>query len=215
MLHRRTLHDDALGVSEPLNETVLGRQGLVVNGIVSLILDSVSGSARIHRELSHRINNRPLVTFALPSEKTNADVFKPLSGWSALGGSSLPPNLHLLTFAKEFNTNHEFTNSLIIRIEHFYETGEDDEMSKPVTVNLRDSFNATFNFVGIEELALGANMPVDELNERLKWKSDDDLDNLHMDANRHVFKKTGPQEFEFTFYPMQIRTFRVFYLPYQ
>jgi len=211
MLHRRTLNDDALGVGEPLNEMIFDKQGLVVNGIVSLIFDTVDKSARLHRELAHRINNRP-ISFFMPSEISSANEnIKLLSGWSAMGSASLPPNLHLLTFAMEYRSNEQSTDSILVRIEHFYEAGEDQELSKQVTINLIDVFNGTVNFIGAEELALGANMRVEELNNRLKWNSDYDLDNEL--TEKKVFKQEAAGIYDFVFVPMQIRTFRIFYLP--
>ena len=211
MLHRRTLNDDALGVDEPLNEQVLDKQGLVVNGVISLLFDSVEQSARLHRELSHRVNNRPLVVFSLASSLESIRHQALLSDWSGL--VSLPPNLHLLTLAKEFRDPHQVSDSLLVRVEHFYEVGEDAILSQPVTINLRDVFSSSFNVVGIEELALGANMPVDELNDRLKWTSDYDLYNEYVEGNKKVYKQNKFLDFSFTFNPMEIRTFRLFYLP--
>ena len=58
MLHRRVLHDDSLGVSEPLNELGSDNNGLVANGLLHLFFNTTSNSARLHREGAHRINNR-------------------------------------------------------------------------------------------------------------------------------------------------------------
>lgn len=209
MLHRRTLFDDDLGVDEPLNETVFNKQGLVIKGVVFMVFGVIDSSYRIHRPLAHRINNRPLITFS--NEVSAKENFKYLSGWSAFGGSpGLPENLHLLTFSKEFQDNNLGLNSVLVRIEHFYEKGEDDFLSQPVTVNLRDVFKASFNFIGVEELALGANMPVDELNERLKWNPSS---NRHFGRKIDISKSKAikSDDFNFTFNPMQIRTFRLYF----
>lgn len=197
MLHRRLLHDDMLGVGEPLNETVLEGKGLVVTGIVSLVFETVETSAKVYRELAHRINNRPLQVFSLSNDKVNFADFR-----SRLA-TSLPPNLHLLTFKKEFYENDEQINSMIVRIEHFYEKGEDQTLSQPVTISFGDVFR---DLIGVDELALGANMLADELGERLKWRSTDDAENVE----QHQVKEQQSNDFTFTFNPMQIRTFRIF-----
>lgn len=50
----------------------------------------------------------------------------------------MPENVHILTL-EMVPTNPLIPISLrqaILRLEHFYENGEDDEMSKPATVDL-------------------------------------------------------------------------------
>lgn len=219
MLHRRTLYDDSLGVGEPLNETVLNTQGLTVKGSVHLLFSSAEKSASLHRELAHRINNNPLVLFSLEAKSNGGDL-KSLSKWSVMD-KNLPANLHLLTLTPEYPLNskrYNQLNSILVRVEHFYEAGEDSDLSLPVTINIQDVFKNTFNFVGIQELALGANMDVDELSQRLTWVSEyDDLENELFSKTSHPSPakssaKNLKDQFTFTFNPMQIRTFRLFYL---
>lgn len=95
---------------------------------------------------------------------------------------------------------------LLVRIEHFYETGEDSEMSKEVSVNLKDLFGKYFQIIGIKEMALGANMPVEQLDERLKWKSDPPR---NLEINNRASNSHSDDVAEFTFSPMQIRTFHM------
>lgn len=213
MLHRRQLYDDGLGVNEALNETGTNQKGLVVRGVTSLILDTVEKSARIHRQLAHEINNKPLVTFSINDEAN----IRPLSGFSALS-HELPRNLHVLTFASEYSMSGKplTANSILVRIEHFYEKDEDSELSQPVTVNLKEAFGKAFNFVGVEELALGANIKVSELDERLKWRADVNENYLNNPFEYNVRRQNSNESndpFTFTFYPMQIRTFRLIFLP--
>lgn len=214
MVHRRTLFDDSLGVSEPLNEKGQDGKGLIIKGILRLIFDSVENSASLHRELSHRVNNQPLPIFVTDLSENKINNLAKLANWKGIK-DSLPSNLHLLTLMKDYNTDSDVLNSIIVRIEHFYEKEEDRVLSQPVTINLQSFFSETFKFMGVEELALGANMRVEELNERLDWYSDSDLDNYLLEKEREIKKKRkiSSDPFTFTFNPMEIRTFRLWYLP--
>lgn len=207
MLHRITLNDDSLGVGEPLNEKGSDGKGLIVKGSVNLIFESIEKSARIHRELAHGINSNPLVFFS----PKNSNVQLP---FNSLNNIKLPANLHLLTLMKDFDAEEK--NVLLVRIEHFYEIGEDKEMSQVASVCLRDLFKGTFNVVGVKELALGANMPIEGLNERLEWRTEansnsqfDKLDYLKFKSN--LKPEMGSDPFSFSFKPMEIRTFHVWY----
>jgi lysosomal alpha-mannosidase len=202
MLHRRTLTDDSLGsLKEPLNEPGTDGRGLISNGKVNVVFETAENSARVHRELAHRINNQPLVMFH-QTKQNEVDLSKKFFAVS----KSLPENLHLLTLMREYDIDNISNDevSLIVRIEHFYEIGEDSVLSQPVSVDLKDFFADSFVFIKYEELSLGANMKVEELSERLKWKT-----NLKQDKREDLEReKQADNDYTFTFKPMQIRTFR-------
>jgi hypothetical protein len=209
MVHRRTLYDDALGVSEPINEPGADEKGLVVRGKLNMIFTDVLQSASLHRELAHRVNSQPLVLIA-PEQ---AVVGQTETGLKSKVGDLLPANVHLLTVAKDFDSQDEELNSVIVRFEHFYEKGEDALLSLPATINVMSLFDHLFNITNIEELALGANMKVEELNDRLRWNAEDS----ELNAKPTVVKASGSglkkNAFEYNLNPMQIRTFRIWYLP--
>ena len=205
MLHRRVLHDDSLGVSEPLNEKGSDGNGLVANGLLHLFFNTTQNSARLHREAAHRINNRPLLTFATSSDSHIR--LKSLVDLSSAFNVSLPNNIHLLTLQPD-NKNAYFLNSILVRLEHFYELNEDADLSKPVTLDLKSVFGNAFNIFGIEELTLGANMRVEELDDRLKWKVSS---KKFRQQRKNVKSDEISNEFTFLFNPMQIRTFRIWY----
>ena len=65
---------------------------------------------------------------------------------------ALPINIHLLTL-EEWNTDSK--NSVLLRLEHFFEAQEDPEgLSKPVNLELQGLFR-TFDIENMEEVILG------------------------------------------------------------
>ena len=99
----------------------------------------------------------------------------------------------------------EDQNVLLVRIEHFYECNEDQELSQSVSVDLKELFSPAFNIVSVKEMALGANMPVGELKERLVWIADP-----YSYGQKEYMAQEG-EGFTFRFDPMQIRTFHLWY----
>jgi lysosomal alpha-mannosidase len=100
------------------------------------------------------------------------------------------------------------SSSLLVRIEHFYEKNEDPVLSQPVNIDLSAFLSAYFpNVIGVKELALGANMLVDELDDRLKWNADGQTEFNDFNTKFNTSKLFKPNFV--TFNPMQIRTFLV------
>ena len=192
MLHRRVLHDDGLGVSEPLNELGKNGKGLIVRGKLYLILDKIEDSARIHRQLALQVNNEPVCFFSKNSKSKH--------GFEAVEDLNMPPNLHLLTLMHDYE--YKNSRSLIVRIEHFYELNEDSLLSEPVSFDLRNIFK---KITSVEELALGTNMKIADLKERLEWNSNSLQSNIDSDSS----EENSLDKFTFMFHPMQIRTFRI------
>ncbi len=165
MLHRRILHDDGLGVGEPLNETAYS-QGLVVRGRHSLILEPPATSALIHRISAQRIYMHTLSTYALPQLSYADYSNKYHQTWSALS-NDMPVNVHLLTFDQLKSKQY------LVRVEHFFELNEDAVYSQPVTFDLQSLFNSLGTIKDLLELTLGANFPLADLH-RLVWITDED-----------------------------------------
>jgi lysosomal alpha-mannosidase len=164
MLHRRTLHDDSLGVGEPINETAFG-QGLVIRGSHHLVLESPESSALYHRSTAQRLFMSPISTYALPNVSYADYSNNYRQTWSALT-DSLPYNVHLLTF------DQWSSKVFLVRIEHYFELNEDTIYSNPVQVDLQILFHSLGPIVDLVELTLGANLPLNEL-QRLVWKTTD------------------------------------------
>jgi len=58
-VHRRLQYDDKRGVAEPLNETGVGGDGLIIRGKHHVILDDVRNSTQLHREMGESEMLRP------------------------------------------------------------------------------------------------------------------------------------------------------------
>jgi lysosomal alpha-mannosidase len=86
--------------------------------------------------------------------------------------------------------------------DHFcfqFEAGEDEELSKDVTVQL-DKLFTSFSITAIEEVTLGANLNINKLN-RFKWTVQQD------NTIPKTSSKTVTEDTLIKLTPMQIRTF--------
>uniref|UniRef100_A0A667WC52 Alpha-mannosidase n=1 Tax=Myripristis murdjan TaxID=586833 RepID=A0A667WC52_9TELE len=125
MLHRRLLYDDVRGVGEPLNETSdVFPEGLVARGRLLLTLDRPQSAADTHRPLAQEVVLQPLLTFTSGDLHPNTRL--EFSGLQ----DALPPAVHLLTLSQWGE------DSVLLRLEHQYQSGESKQHTQPVTVNL-------------------------------------------------------------------------------
>lgn len=196
MVHRRLLHDDFFGVGEPLNEPGTDGKGLIIRGKHVLQLSTFDEAAVKHREAALAMFLEPIISF-VPDVATY-DVFSK-SYHTQVSGlvKALPDNVHLLTL-------EQWTGGrLLLRLEHFYQKGEHAELSKPVTVNLKNLFKQ-FEITAAQELTLGANQDISALKSRLKFKYTADGT-----VTEPVEGKFNAETLEVTLTPMQIRTFVV------
>ncbi|KAL3996930.1 hypothetical protein ACER0C_009586 [Sarotherodon galilaeus] len=187
MLHRRLLHDDFRGVGEPLNEiSGIFPDGLVVRGRLLLTLDPLQTAADMHRPLAEGMVLQPLLTFTDGDLKPNTQL--EFSGLLA----ALPPAVHLLTLSQWDE------DSVLLRLEHQYQSSESKVSSQPVTVNLQKLFS-TLEVLGVAELNLSANQWKDEM-KRFDWTPE---------KGEKPLLKTfeDPSTWEVTLRPMEIRTF--------
>ena len=178
MVHRRLLHDDGRGVGEALNEPGINGRGLIVRGKFLLVLEEAKSSAKVHRVVSEEEMLRPSLAFSAGSGHQ--------ASYQALT-RSLPANVHLLTF-------ENFGKSVLLRLEHQFAVGEDDELSKAVTVQLKGLFK-DFTILAVTELNLSANL----VKENVDWKR----------ARRENRVLLPSVDFEITLKPMEIRTFKL------
>ena len=93
---------------------------------------------------------------------------------------------------------------------HFYEIDDDEVLSQHVSIDLQTLFNnKTFSFINAEELSLGANMKVEELDYRLVFREDSSSNkNEEKPRLRNNFKDGT---YIITIEPFQIRTLRIIY----
>ena len=178
MVHRRLLRDDGRGVGEALNEPGVNGRGLIVRGKFLLVLEEAKSSAKVHRVISEEEMLRPSLAFSAGSGHK--------ASYQALT-RSLPANVHLLTF-------ESFGKSVLLRLEHQFAVGEDDELSKAVTVQLKGLFK-DFTILAFTELNLSANL----VKENVDWKR----------ARRENRVLLPSVDFEITLKPMEIRTFKL------
>lgn len=179
MIHRRLLYDDAFGVGEALNETAYG-QGLVVRGKHWLqFSNDKTMAARRHRLKSQQIFMDVLLSFA--PTKRSFQEYKILSDSrpdlfhfeSTFMREELPENVHILTLEPWRE------NKILLRLEHQFDVDEDPNLSLPVKINIKKLFNpgtVPFTIKGINEVALGANLPENKVRNKniinLSWAKD-------------------------------------------
>ncbi len=207
MLHRRLLFDDAFGVGEALNESAFG-QGLAARGKhwLQLALDGKEAERR-HRFAAQQKFMDAVTTFSSAGGLSFEQWSKKYRMYgSALNDKAkLPANVHLLS-AEEWHGNSR--DSVLLRFEHIFQTGEDEVMSKSVQFDL-DAVFAGFEVTAVEEVALAANLRLGE-RKRLDWnpKEDNEVTDEE-EAEREPLNVSGkgPKMVELT--PMQIRTFIV------
>ncbi|XP_012143157.2 lysosomal alpha-mannosidase II isoform X2 [Megachile rotundata] len=201
MIHRRLLKDDAFGVDEALNETAYGK-GLVVRGshyVIGGSVKSLDDFVLKEKELALQLLLRPwpLIT-PVPTNSVNED-FMAVTQASGLA-KGLPPNVHILTLEPWKD------NKVLLRLEHIFEVGETETLSKPVEVNLQDLFT-TFTITSIEETTLGGNQWLKDM-DRLSFKAVNE-DVLQKQTNLDVPVEINDGAINVVLNPMQIRTFIV------
>ncbi|GAB6018756.1 hypothetical protein CHUAL_000428 [Chamberlinius hualienensis] len=196
MLHRRLLHDDGKGVGEALDEPGVDGKGLRVRGKHWLLVSSIANGGKLHRSEGLTPANAPLV-FLSPLISTVPEYTSQfLTTFSGLT-TPLPDNVHLLTVEPWNN------NTLLLRLEHFYEKTDDpDGLSLPVVVNIQNLFTA-FQITSVSETTLGANLLLSD-NTRLIWKTNSTSNN---NPEIQWERKEIGDPLDITLKPMQIRTF--------
>ncbi|KAM3590107.1 uncharacterized protein V6R79_003911 [Siganus canaliculatus] len=214
MLHRRLWNNLPwnLGYNLTLNDSS------VVRPTLWMMLGSVSGTSRLYQREAVELQHRPVV---MPIDRPQ----RPWQGVEPRARSParsvvLPPNLHLLSFSVpgwNYSSNHDVHLShihsgedshsepdydrVLLRIMHLFEEGEDPELSKPVTINMKEVLLGIGEVTVLEERSLTGTWNITSL-QRWKWKTADNL------GTKEEKCQSGRNDaFTVTISPKEIRTF--------
>ncbi|KAJ1685592.1 hypothetical protein LUZ63_016982 [Rhynchospora breviuscula] len=201
MLHRRLLVDDARGVDEALNETVCtndGCVGLVIQGKYYTKIDPIGEGAKWRRTFGQEIYSPLLLAFSEmdggnwgSSHVSNFTVMDP--------SYNLPDNVALVTLQALDD------GSVLLRLAHLYEVGEDKDLSVMASVDLKKMFPDK-KVSKIVEMNLSANQERDAMEKkRLKFRAADYTGTETISRGSPV----DPSELIVELGPMEIRTFIV------
>lgn len=212
MLHRRLWNNLQwnLGYNLTLNDSS------VVRPTLWMMLGSVSATSRLYQRGAVELQHRPVImAIDKPSKpwKENEARFN-----TPVPPVVLPPNLHLLSLSipgwnynsiHDLHLNHVHSGTevrsepdydrVLLRVMHLYEEGEDPELSKPVTINLKDVLKGLGEVRDLEERSLTGTWNITSL-QRWKWKTEDSSGK----KNEHHGSIKG---FTVTILPKEIRTF--------
>ncbi|KAI3712813.1 hypothetical protein L1987_71379 [Smallanthus sonchifolius] len=164
MFHRRMLYDDHRGVGEALDEFVCNKtacQGLVIRGNYYMSIDHVGSGSKWRRTTGQEIYSPLLLAFThenqedyKASHSTRSTTMDP--------NYILPPNVALITLQELED------ESVLLRLAHLYEAGEDVDFSTLVKVELKKMFAAK-TIKMIKETSLSANQDKSTI-KKLPWK---------------------------------------------
>ncbi|KAI4339645.1 hypothetical protein MLD38_024562 [Melastoma candidum] len=166
MLHRRLFHDDGRGVDEALNETTCVEkkcQGLIIQGKYYFRFDHLGEGARWRRSFGQEIYSPLLLAFA----EQDGDHWRGThrTTFSGIDASyALPDNVAILTLQDLGDKR------VLLRLAHLYEIGEDKDLSKIASIELRKLFPGK-QIGKVSEMSLSANQERSEMEKkRLVWQ---------------------------------------------
>lgn len=190
MLHRRLLYDDGFGVGEPLDERGVDGKGLRVRGKHRLYVSSIANAPLLHRPAAIETSNEPLILIA-PVTSISDWTLQYKTTYSGIA-QPFPENVRLLTLEPWKD------DTVLLRLEHFYDKTDDPVLSQPATINVQNLFT-NFEIYNLIETTLGANVLLSDVN-RFTW----DTTNGPTRGNSDYLPEGA---LDVTLQPMQIRTF--------
>ncbi|XP_043698627.1 alpha-mannosidase isoform X1 [Telopea speciosissima] len=171
MLHRRILVDDSRGVGEALNETVCVDnnktcEGLTIRGNYYVNINHLGTGARWRRKTGQEVYSPLLLAFT--HEKMENWKASHVTTMTAMDPNyTLPPNVALITL-QELDDG-----TVLLRLAHLYEAGEDPVYSQMAKVELKKIF--TRNVIKeVREMSLSTNQEKSEMKS-MKWKVEGDV----------------------------------------
>ncbi|KAG0461842.1 hypothetical protein HPP92_020318 [Vanilla planifolia] len=198
MLHRLLLADDGRGVGEALDEIVCiddGCEGLVARGSYFLNINKLGSGAIWRRTKGQEIYSPVLLSFAHEEERIWKSSHT-LKATTMDPNYSLPPNVALITLEELED------GTVLLRLAHLYENGEDVINSALAKVELKKIF-AGKTIKELKETSLSANQEKWEMKKR-NWRvQGDTVEHPDPVKGRSVNNSTLIVELG----PMEIRTF--------
>ncbi|KAL0449713.1 UNVERIFIED_CONTAM: putative alpha-mannosidase [Sesamum latifolium] len=158
------LNDDSRGVGEPLDEVVCVNntcEGLTVRGNYYISINELGAGARWRRTTGQEIYSPLLLAFSHEDSRTWKSSHL-TSGTTMEANYSLPLNVALITLQELVD------GSVLVRLAHLYEAGEDPDYSKLAKVELKKMF-AGKTIKMLKETSLSANQDKSEMT-RKTWK---------------------------------------------
>jgi len=177
MVHRRTLHDDARGVDEAMNETDYiapyppfgdasrKGNGLIITGTHRLVLGfGNDGFGQVREQMDEMFMPIHLFTGAAQSPL----LFGSKSGRTSKSALTEPFEKNVqLTTIKTLSVDRDIT-TFLLRLGHAFGDGESDSLSKPVTIDLSKLF---VEIINISETTLTGNRKKENwVNEKMRWQ---------------------------------------------
>eukprot|EP00262_Sarcandra_glabra_P022190 TRINITY_DN9739_c0_g1_i1.p1 TRINITY_DN9739_c0_g1~~TRINITY_DN9739_c0_g1_i1.p1 ORF type:complete len:768 (+),score=138.34 TRINITY_DN9739_c0_g1_i1:112-2304(+) len=203
MLHRRLLVDDSRGVGESLNETVCVLDkctGLTVQGKFYLKIDPLGEGAKWRRTVGQEIYSPFLLAFAEQEGDNWANSH--VTTFSIMDPSYILPDSVAVLTLQELEGG-----SVLLRLAHLYEVGEDKDLSAMVSVDLKKMF-ANKKINKLTEMSLSANQEREAmLKKRLLWK-------VEGPPKKETIVRGGPvdpSKLVVELGPMEIRTFKLLF----
>ncbi|XP_074562750.1 alpha-mannosidase-like, partial [Curcuma longa] len=164
MLHRRLLHDDSRGVAEALDEQVCVNdacEGLTVRGNYYLSVDQFGSGAHWRRTFGQQIYSPLLLAFT-HADKESWKSSHVMNATMMDHGYNLPPNVAIITL----QDLHD--GSVLLRLAHLYEAGEDVLNSRLANIDLKKVF-AGKTIKELRETSLSANQDKSGMKMK-KWR---------------------------------------------
>ncbi|KAF1380662.1 hypothetical protein PFLUV_G00166210 [Perca fluviatilis] len=190
----------------------------VIKPTLWMMLGSISATSKLYQREAIELQHRPVI-MPIDQPQRPLKVENP-RGRSPVRSVVLPPNLHLLSLSIpgwNYSSDHDVHLShihsgkdlhsepdydrVLLRIMHLFEEGEDPELSKPVTINLKDVLQGIGEVELLEERSLTGTWNITSL-QRWKWRTADTLE-----TNNKRCWSCGDEAFTVTISPKEIRTF--------